>query len=128
MKEGSDTSNDSIAEALAEWRAAGRDTVAARAAARIAGLALDAARAAEEAANETETAVKAAAAAVDKALQAATSARKAALSAAEAARILLAGAEGDKLRANHEAEASEQAEATARDHFHDVEDRAINKD
>ena len=43
----------STAELLADWRAAGRDTVAARAAAHVANLALEAATAAELAANVT---------------------------------------------------------------------------
>jgi hypothetical protein len=39
---------------LGDWRAAERDTIAAREAARVASLALDSAKAAEEAAVETE--------------------------------------------------------------------------
>ena len=116
------TRHKSTAELLAEWRAAGRDTVAAKAAARIAGLALEAAAAADEAATEVEAAANAALEAVKKARGAADKARKSAKQAAEAAAIVLAGAEGDKVRANHDVETTEHAEADARDAFHHAED------
>ena len=111
-------------ESLAEWRAAERDTEAARKAAQVATLALAAARAAEEAATETEAAAVSAAEATERARSAAGLARHAAGQAAEAARILTVEAEGDKVRANHEVANAEAAESGARDRFHDAEDRA----
>ncbi|HUH00254.1 MAG TPA: hypothetical protein VMQ83_13925, partial [Gammaproteobacteria bacterium] len=50
----------SAAELLADWRAAGRDVVAARAGARVAELALVAAAEAERAVDEVEQAAQAA--------------------------------------------------------------------
>ena len=109
------------ADLLADWRAAGRDTAAAEAASEVANLALEAATAAEEAASETEVAAMAAASAVDQALKAAASAKRAAERAAYAARILLATAEGDKVRATHDLEAAKEAEDRTRREFHDSE-------
>ena len=117
----------STAELLAEWRAAGRDSVAARAAAHVAQLALGAVTAAEEAANEVEAAAKAALESVDKARFAAAKARRAALQAADAAALLLTEAQGDKVRANHDVDIAERAEADARDAFHTAESRARGK-
>ena len=117
----------STAELLAEWRAAGRDSVAARAAARVAGMALKAAGAAEEAANEVEAAARAALDSVEKARTAAGMARQAAALAAEAAEHLLAEAKDDKVRANHDVEVTERAESDARDAFHAAEGKARGK-
>ena len=114
----------SAAELLAEWRAAGRDTVAARAASHVAEMALHAASAAEEAANEVEAAAKLALESVDKARSAASKARLAAGRASEAANILLAEAEGDKVRADYDLKVAEGAESDARDAFHGAEDKA----
>ena len=111
------------AELLVGWRAAERDTAAAKTAADIAALALAAAHAAEEAAAETEAAAKASAEAVERASRAAGLARTAANSAAHAARLLTVGAEGDKARANHDVEIAEQAERSARERFHKGRDR-----
>lgn len=108
----------SMAELLAAWRAAGRDSVAAQAAARIAELALEAATAADEAAREVEEAAKAALDSVQKATNAATKARRAATQAAEAASIMLAAAEGDRARADQEVEVAQHHEDDARDAFH----------
>jgi hypothetical protein len=108
-------------ELLADWRAAGRDTAAAEAASEVATLALEAAKAADGAASETEAAATAAASAVDQALKAAASAKRAAEHAANAARILLASAEGDKVRANHDLEVAKEAEDRTRKEFHDSE-------
>jgi hypothetical protein len=116
------------AELLAEWRAAGRDTAAAEAASEVARLALEAAQAADEAASETEAAASAAAAAVDQALKAAASAKRAAEHAANAAHILLASAEGDKVRANHDLEAAREAESKTRQEFHDSELQGFPRD
>ena len=85
-------------ELLADWRAAERDTLAARDAAHIAALALAAAEAAEEAATEVEAAAEAAAEAVERARSAATRARRAAAEAAEAAKTALTSAQGDQVR------------------------------
>ena len=116
------------AEMLAEWRAAGRDTVAARAAASVAALALKAAAAAEEAATEVEAAAEAAVEAVERARAAASRARAAAGQAAEASSLALASARGDKVRANHDVEEADLAESEARDAFHQVEGAAFAKD
>ena len=113
------------AELLGAWRAAGRDTVAAQAAARIAELALSASAAAEEAAGEVEAAAKAALESVEKARSAASKAKAAAARAAEAADLALASAAGDKVRANHDVEVAEEAETKARDAFHAKEDVAF---
>ena len=120
--------HESAAELLADWRSAGRDTVAARAAATIATLALAAATAAEEAAEEVEAAAGAAQEAVERAKAAALRARAAASQAAEAARLALATAGGDKEKANHDVEAAEQAEGEARDRFHDAENRGFKNE
>jgi hypothetical protein len=113
--------HESLADSLADWRSAERDTVAARSAARVAELALAAAVAAEEAAVEVEAAAASASEAVSRARSAAVRARQAAAQAAEAANLSLTGAQGDKARANHDVEVAEQAEETARDRFHDAE-------
>jgi hypothetical protein len=116
------------AELLADWRAAGRDTAAAKAASEVASLALEAAKAADEAAAETEVAATAAASAVDQALKAAASAKRAAERAATAARILLASAEGDKVRANHDLDVAKEAEDKTRQEFHDSELQGFPRD
>jgi hypothetical protein len=115
------------AELLAAWRAAGRDSVAARAAAGVAELALKAAAAAEEAATEVEAAAEAAVEAVQRARAAATRARAAALQAAEASSLALESARGDKVRANHDVEEADVAESGARDAFHEAEGEAFAK-
>ena len=114
----------STAELLAEWRAAGRDTVAARAASRVAKLALEAAIAAEHAATEVQAAAQTALESVDRARAAALKAREAARETAEAAATVLAAAEGDKVRADRDVELTELAESVARDAFHVAEDEA----
>ena len=99
-KEG-DAGHHSASELLGDWRAAERDTAAARSAASVAALALEAAAAAEEAAEETEVAIRTALEAVERAKAAADHAKEAASHAAEAAQLLSATAEVDKVRANH---------------------------
>ena len=47
---------------------------------------------------------------------------------AEAARILSATAEGDKVRANHEVERAGAAETEACDRFHDARDEGFPKE
>jgi hypothetical protein len=94
----------------------------------VASLALGAAKAADEAAAETEAAASAAVSAVDQALKAAASAERAAEHAANAARILLASAEGDKVRANHDLEAAKDAEDKTRPQFHDSELQGFPRD
>ena len=115
-------------ELLADWRAAERDTLAARDAANIAALALAAAEAAEEAATEVEAAAEAAAEAVDRARTAATRARRAAAEAAEAAMTALTSAQGDQVRARLTVTDAEAAEGQARDRFHDAESKGFPKD
>ena len=117
------TKNETDAELLSEWRAAGRDRIAAGSAAKIAGLALQAATAAEEAATEVEAAANAAAEAVERARGAALQARKAAGQASEAAQLALAAAEGDKVRSTHDLEKAENAEQVAADRFHEAQDK-----
>jgi hypothetical protein len=124
-KPGPDPEHGQAAELLSKWRAAGRDTVAAQSAAEVAGLALAAARAAEEAAVETEGAAQSAAEAVERALNAAAKAKKAAAAAARAAHILIAGAEGDKVRANHDVDVAQTAEDEAGKEFKQARDRGF---
>lgn len=115
------------AELLAEWRAAGRDVVAARSAAKVAELALVAAVEAEKAATEVEQAAKAALQAVDRALAAAARATAAAGEAAVAAHSTLEDAGGDKLDANHHVGVAEEAEREAEKSFHDAEAKGFPK-
>ena len=115
------------AELLADWRAAGRDVVAARAGARVAELALVAAAEAELAAEEVEQAAKAALHAVDRARAAAARARAAASEAADAAHSTLADAQDDKLRANQVVGVAEGAERAAEESFHDAEREGFPK-
>jgi hypothetical protein len=91
-------------------------------------LAIEAAKAADGAAAETEAAASAAAPAVDQALKAAARAKRAAEHAANAARILPASAEGDKVRANHDLEAAKEAEDKTRQEFHDSELQGFPRD
>lgn len=114
---------NSAADLLGDWRAAERDSVAARSAASVAELALAAAQAAEEAANETEEAAKLAIEAASRARVAVDFARRAAAHAAEAAQFSLSGAEGDAVRADEEVKRAERAETEARDAFHDAEEK-----
>lgn len=115
------------AELLGDWRAAERDTVAAKAAQTIAELALTAAAAAEEAATETEKAATIALEASKSAQRAAANAKRAALQASEAALLLAAGAEGDKVRANHALAKAEEGEKLARERFHEAEGKGFPK-
>lgn len=119
--------NKSAAELLAEWRAAGRDVVAARAGARVAELALVAAAEAESAALEVEQAAEAALHAVEKARAAAARARTAAAEAAVAANSTLAEARSDKRRANHDVDVAEGAEKEAEESFHDAQRKGFPK-
>ena len=115
------------AELLGDWRAAARDTVAAKAAKHVAELALAAATLAEEAARETEEAARAAFDASTRAQQAAERAKRAAMQAAEAAQLAFSTAEGDDARAGAQVVKAEQAETSARDHYHQAEDRGFPK-
>jgi hypothetical protein len=123
-----DGDRGSAAELLADWRSAGRDTAAAKAAVRVASLALDAAQAAQDAASETETAARAAQDAVERAMQAAGSAKRAAAHAAEAAKILMSTAEGDQVRANNDLGEARLSEQEAGDRFHDAQDLGFPTD
>ena len=114
-------------ELLGDWRAAERDTVAAKAAQTVAELALKAAAAAEEAATETEKAATIAFEASKSAQRAAANAKKAALQASEAALLLAAGAEGDKVRANQALARAEEGEKAARERFHEAEGKGFPK-
>ena len=122
------TNPESLGELLGDWRAAGRDVKAAEALASVAEQALAAARAAEDAATETDAAAKAASESVDRSLAASQSARRAANHAAEAARIMLATAEGDKVRADIEVDRAAEREAESAQHFHDAQDKKFEKD
>jgi hypothetical protein len=127
-KPGSDPEHGQAADLIGKWRAAERDTVAAKDAAQVAGLALAAAMAAEEAAVETEQAALSAADAVERALDAAAKAKKAAAAAAEAAHLAMAGAEDDKVRANHDVDVAQDAEGKAHDDFKRARDRGFAPD
>lgn len=111
----------SAAELIGDWRAAERDTAAAKTVATIAGLALKTAKAAAEAATETEAAANAAQDAAERAKAAADRAKVAASHAAEAARLLGETAQVDKVEANHAVDDAEHAETAARDRYHDAE-------
>jgi hypothetical protein len=120
--------HQSAADLLGDWRAAERDTAAAKVAQTVAELALAAAAAAEEAAQETETAALAALDASKSAQSAADRAKRAATQAAEAASILTSGALGDKARANHAVDDAESAEGRARERFHDAEQKGFSRE
>jgi len=122
-----DADHHSAAELLGDWRAAERDTAAAKSAASVAALALRAASAAGEAALEAEAAVKAALDAAERAQIAADRAKHAATQAAEAAHLLATSAESDQARANHAVVEAESAETDARDRFHEAEGRGFPK-
>jgi hypothetical protein len=122
-----DRSEPNASELLGDWRAAERDTVAAKVAQTVAELALKAASAAEEAAKETEKAALAALDAARSAQAAAAQAKKAAMQASEASTLLTVGAEGDKARANQSLVQAEEAEAAARDRFHEAESKGFPK-
>lgn len=115
------------AELLGEWRAAGRDVVAARSAARVAELVLVAAAEAESAALAVEQAANAALDAVGKARAAAARATSAAPEAALAANSHLSEAQGDKARANQDVVVTEDAEREAEEAFHDAERKGFPK-
>lgn len=116
-----------MAGLLADWRAAGRDVVAARAAQAVAALALKSAAAAEKAAVQTQKSATAALSAARQAQSAAASAQKASTQAAEAARLVSAMAERDKVAANHAAEEAGDIEDAARERFHAAEAKAFPK-
>jgi hypothetical protein len=128
VKKNSNVQHDSAAELLGDWRAAGRDTVAAEAAATVATLAVRAGAAAEEAAMEAEAAAEAAMDAAVRAKDAAERAKNAAARAAEAAQMAAVAAEGDKARAVQTVVTAETAEDKARDRFHDAEGKGFPKD
>ena len=115
------TEHESAADLLGEWRAAERDSVAARTAATVAALAVATAGAAERAAGEAAIAGEAAMEAARRAKEAAEHARKAATQAADAARLTHGTAEGDQARAYEAVANAEQAETEARDRFHEAE-------
>lgn len=127
MAKDKDADHHSAADLLGDWRAAERDTVAAKSAASVAALSLEAASAAGEAAHEAELAVKAALDAAERAKIAAERAKSAASQAAEAAQLLATSAEGDKARANHAVVDAESAETVARDRFHEAEEKGFPK-
>ena len=117
--------NGTAAELLADWRAAGRDTAAAKAAAEVADLAVVTARTANEAASEAEVAANVTAEAAQRALEASASAKRAAASVSDAAQQFLSIAEGDKVRADHAVEQAEAAEKDAGDRFHEAQQRGF---
>jgi hypothetical protein len=113
------------ADLLADWRSAGRDTVAAHAAEKVAEMALVAAAHAEEAADEVAIAAVASLEAVDRAQIAANRARAAALQAGEAAHLALTAAEGDRVRASEDVQHAEAAEAEAQKRYHGASERKL---
>jgi hypothetical protein len=116
---------DSAAELLGDWRAAERDTVAARTAASVASLAAAAALAAEEAALEADSAARDAMDAVTRAKDAAGHAKRAAAQAAEAGQIAAATSEGDKARGDQAVGTAERE--AARDRFHEAQQEGFPK-
>jgi hypothetical protein len=62
------------------------------------------------------------------ALKAASSAKRAAAHATRAAQIMLASAEGDKVRANHDVEEAQEAEEAAGKRFHTSQQRGFPRD
>jgi hypothetical protein len=90
MTPGADPEHGQAADLLSKWRAAERDTIAAKEAAQVASLAHRAATAAETSAVETEEAAVSAAEVVDLARVGAMKARKAASAAAAAAHMAIA--------------------------------------
>jgi hypothetical protein len=117
----------SAAELLGDWRAAERDTAAAKTAATIAGLALKTAKAAEQAAAESEAAAKSALEAAERANVAADRAINAASQAAEAAHLLSATAQVDKAEANHAVDEAVEAETAAHNRYHDAASEGFPK-
>jgi hypothetical protein len=105
----------SAANLLGDWRAAERDSVAARDSAEVATLAATAADTAARAAEETAEAARLA-------LEAATRAERAARETADAARILSRTATADKAGADEAVARAEAAEAHARDAFRTAQD------
>ena len=118
----------SAAKLLGDWRAAGRDTIAARDAASVAAAAIATARAAEDAAVAAEEAAHGAMDAVNRAKEAAALARKAADQASQAAVMLTASSEGDQARANQAVTVAEKAEAEAATRFHAAEGKGFPKE
>ena len=122
-----DQRKESAADLLGDWRAAERDTVAAKAARRVASLAHTAAAAAEEAANETNEAARLAQEAANRAQAAAERARHAAQAAMEAAQLAAVTGEGDEVRAGQALADAEAAETAARERYHDAEQQGFPK-
>jgi chromosome segregation protein len=123
-----DPKHHSAAELLGDWRAAERDTVAARTAAQVAALAVAAADAAEQAAAETEVAAQAAMDAAVRAKGAAEHAKEAAARAAQAAQLADTNVETELARAARAVTSAELAEEQARDRFHDAQVKGFPKD
>ena len=105
----------SAARLLSDWRAAERDSVAARASAEVASLAAAAAQTAEQAALETAEAARLA-------LDAATRAEQAARATADAARIVSSTTAAEKVASDEAVTQADAAEAEARDAFHTAQD------
>lgn len=112
---------------LGDWRAAQRDTAAARTAASVAALAVAAAAGAEEAAQDTEAAAGAATEAAARAKLAAERAKKAAGQAAGAALLTTVTTEGDQARADQAISKAEKAETEARERFQANEKKGYPK-
>jgi hypothetical protein len=106
------------ADLRGDWRAAQRDTVAAKTAASVAAQAVAAAAGAEEAAQETEEAAGVATEAATRAKLAAERAKKTAGQAVESALLMAITAEGDQARADQATSLAEAAETKARERFH----------
>ena len=110
----------SAARLLGDWRAAERDTVAARESAEVATLAATAAQTAERAATETAESARLA-------LEAATRAERAARETADAARIVASSTAADKVAADEGVTLAVADEADARDRFHEAQEAGFPK-
>ena len=118
----------SASELLADWRSAGRDSVAAHEAASVAARAVTAAATAEEAAVEAESAAREATDAAARAKGAAERAKIAASQAAETAQLAAATTDDDQARAEQTVLETDHAEGAARDRFHAAEKDGFPKD
>lgn len=122
-----DGERESAAELLRNWRAAERDKKAAEKAAKDAARAVVAASKVEEAA-VSETAADATVDAGARAKDATGRARKAASGAVEAAHQATEMATHEKARADRAVMFFEDAEADARERFHEAQERGFQKD
>lgn len=128
VKQAPKVGHDSAAELLSQWRSAERDTIAAKAAAEVATLAVSAAESAEEAASQAEAAAQVAMDAAVRARAAAEQAKSAASHVSEGSQTTTTTAEGQQARAEQDVDEAEQAEIAARDRFHGAQAEGFPKD